>query len=219
MEEACTRASEAGDIVELRLDCIENGDPATELESLFRKQSRPLILTFRPSEQGGHRVLSRSEREAFWKGDWSPSRTALADMESELLCAPDALAVDWSRVIVSHHDFSCVPEDLEELYERLAATPAEVVKIAVQANEITDCIRVFALLDRARNESRNLIAIAMGDAGVATRILGPARGSFLTYGSLEDESATAPGQVNARQLRSLYHIDDINDETMICGLV
>src|SRR6185503_13696997 len=54
---------------------------------------------------------------------------------------------------------------------------------------------------------------------IVTRILGPSRGSFLTYGALDDDSATAPGQVNARKLRSLYNIDAINDETMICGLV
>jgi len=59
----------------------------------------------------------------------------------------------------------------------------------------------------------------MGNAGVATRILGPSRGSFLTYGSLEDGTATAPGQVTARQLRSVYRIDEINNETMICGLI
>jgi len=216
MEEACARASEVGDIVELRLDCVESGDLIAELGSLIRKQSRLLILTFRPSEQGGHRVLSRQQREAFWKGDWSSSRTALADMESDLPINQDR---DWSRVIISHHDFKGVPDDLEKIYERLAATPAHVVKIAVQANDITDCIRVFNLMDRARNEQRNLIAIAMGNAGVATRILGPSRGSYLTYGSLEDETATAPGQVTARQLRSVYHIDDINDETMVCGLI
>ena len=222
MEEACARASELADVIELRLDCIDGVDCIDGksalipgLQSLVLSQATPIILTFRPAEQGGHRVLSRSQREAFWKGDWSPSRTALADMESDLVVE----GVDWSRVILSHHDFTGVPEDLEEIYERLAATPAHVVKIAVQANEITDCLRIFGLLDRAQKEKRNLIAIAMGDAGVATRILGPARGSFLTYGSLEDESATAPGQVNARQLGSVYRIDDINDETMICGLV
>lgn len=213
MEEACARASEVADVIELRLDCLEAEDLVMGLESLIRKQSCLLILTFRPFEQGGHRVLSRPEREAFWNRDWNPDLKALFDIESDL--AVD----DWVRVIVSHHDFSGVPEDLEQIYERLAATPAHVVKIAVQTKNITDCIRVFRLLDRARSEQRNLIAIAMGDAGVATRILGPARGSFLTYGSLEDESATAPGQVNARQLRSVYRIDDINDETMICGLI
>ena len=89
----------------------------------------------------------------------------------------------------------------------------------MQANDILDCLPVFQLLDRARSEGREIIAIAMGNAGIATRVLGPSRGSFLTYGALDDESATAPGQVNARKLRSLYHIDTIDDETMICGLV
>jgi len=226
LDEACAHASALGDIVELRLDCVEAGDWtswATQLERLIRDQARPLILTFRPSEQGGHRVLSRAEREAFWKRDWDASRTALADIESDLVCDVQSQvydgSLDRSRLIVSHHDFSGVPEDLEQIYQRLGTTLAHVVKIAVQANDITDCIPVFRLLDRARSENRNLIAIAMGDAGVATRILGPARGSFLTYGSLEDESATAPGQVNARQLRSVYHIDNIDNETMICGLV
>jgi len=223
LEQACERASAFADIIELRLDCLEDNDWATQLESLIRKQSRPLILTFRPSEQGGHRVLSRAEREAFWKRDWSSSPTALTDIESDLVC--DAASqtfggsFEWSRVIASHHDFSRVPADLEHIYERLAATPAHVVKIAVSANDITDCIRIFHLLERARREQRNLIAIAMGNAGVATRILGPSRGAFLTYASLEETSATAPGQVNAQQLRSVYRMDQIDEETTICGLV
>jgi 3-dehydroquinate dehydratase/shikimate dehydrogenase len=138
------------------------------------------------------------------------------DIEGDLV---HDLNPEWSRVIVSHHDFSGVPNDLHQIYERLAQTPAAVIKIAVQANNILDCLPVFQLLDRARSEGREIIAIAMGNAGVATRVLGPSRGSFLTYGALDDDSATAPGQVNARKLRSLYHIDTIDHETMICGLV
>ena len=216
MEEACARARELGDIVELRLDCVESGDLISELGSLIRKQSCLLILTFRPSEQGGHRVLSRAEREAFWNKDRDSLLRVLFDIESDLVVDD---TFDWGRTIVSHHDFAGVPNNLEQIYERLAATPAHVVKIAVQAKDATDCLPVFNLLERAKKENRNLIAIAMGNAGVATRILGPSRGSFLTYASLEDESATAPGQLTARQLRSVYHIDDIDSETMICGLI
>jgi 3-dehydroquinate dehydratase/shikimate dehydrogenase len=215
VEQACERASEFADIVELRLDCVDEQE-LPKLGEFLAGVSEPVILTFRPSEQGGYRISSRAEREAFWKGVWDATRTALADIESDLVRNP---WFDWSRVIVSHHDFNGVPDDLEKIYERLAATPAHVVKIAVSANEIIDCIRIFHLLERARREKRNLIAIAMGNAGIATRILGPSRGAFLTYASLEDTSATAPGQVNARQLRSVYRIDEINEETMICGLV
>ena len=212
LEQVCERARDFADVVELRLDCLESADLVVELQQLLARLSSPLILTLRPSEQGGFRALSRAQREAFWKCHWD----AFCDVEEDLVAA---ISVDAARVIVSHHDFSGVPDDLERIYERLAATPAHVVKIAVQANDITDCLRIFHLLDRARREQRELIAIAMGNAGIATRILGPARGSYLTYGSLEDKSATAAGQVNARQLRSVYRIDEIDDETMICGLV
>ncbi len=212
---ACERAIEWADIVELRLDCLKPQDLSAVVSNLS-SVSRPVILTFRPSEQGGCRDLTREDRLAFWKTQAARGDTIWWDVEGDLA---HEVSPDWSRTIVSHHDFSGVPSDLEKIYERLAQPSARVIKIAVQANEIVDCIPLFQLIDRARGEGREVIAVAMGNAGIATRVLGPSRGAFLTYGSLDEDSATAPGQVNARKLRSLYNIDAINEETMICGLV
>lgn len=206
---ACERASEWADVIELRLDCLSTlGD----LQPVLQRVSRPVILTLRPAEQGGQRELDRETRQSFWT---TAPRTDWRDLEADLA----TLEHDWRRVIISHHDFAGVPADLTQIYERLAATPAAVIKIAVQANEIVDCLPVFHLLDRARSEGREMIAIAMGNAGLATRILGPSRGAFLTYAALQDEKATAPGQITAQKLRTLYHVDKIDRETMICGLV
>lgn len=212
---AYERAAEWADVVELRLDCLEPQDVSAAVSELSSFPC-PVILTFRPSEQGGYRDLSREDRLAFWQRQAVRGDAVWWDVEGDLV---HELSPDWSRTIVSHHDFSGVPSDVEKIYERLAQTPARVIKIAVQANEIVDCMPVFRLIDRAHGEGREVIAIAMGNAGLATRILGPSRGGFLTYGSLDEDSATAPGQVNARKLRSLYNIDAIDDETMICGLV
>ena len=206
----CERATEWADFIELRLDCL---DETLEKLSEF---DRPVILTFRPSEQGGHRDLTLEERQCFWNSTAPHGETIWWDVEGDLV---HDLNPDWSRVIVSHHDFNGVPKDLEQIYERLASSPAAVIKISVQANDILDCLPIFQLLDRARSEGREVIAIAMANAGIATRVLGPSRGSFLTYGALDDQNATAPGQINVRQLRSLYHVDTIDHETMICGLV
>jgi 3-dehydroquinate dehydratase/shikimate dehydrogenase len=101
----------------------------------------------------------------------------------------------------------------------MAATPAGIIKIAVQAQDAPDCLTIFKLLNQAQGESRQLIAVAMGQAGVLTRILGPSRGSFLTYGSLSDESGTAPGQLTAVDLRDVYRIDRIDRETQIFGVI
>src|SRR5438552_8292434 len=101
----------------------------------------------------------------------------------------------------------------------MSATPARIIKIAVQANDAMDCIPIFHLLERAQRDDREMIAIAMGPAGIMSRVLGPSRGSFLTYGSLEDESATAPGQLTAREMREVYRIDRIDRETEIFGII
>ena len=181
LKTVCERAVEWADVVELRLDCLEPEDLSDAVAHAI-SISRPVILTFRPSEQGGYSDLSVAVREDFWKTHAPRAEAIWWDVEVDL---EERLSPDWSRTIFSHHDFSGVPTDLEQIYKRLAQTAAAVIKIAVQANEIVDCIPVFELLDRARSEGREIIAIAMGDAGIATRILGPSRGAFLTYGSLD----------------------------------
>lgn len=212
LRSACGRAAEWADVIELRLDCLEH---TPDLSSVLQHISHPVVLTFRPSQQGGYRDLNLDDRKTFWSS--APRGESIWwDVEGDLA---EELSPDWSRVIVSHHDFSGVPANLTSIYEQLAATPAAVIKIAVQANDVVDCLPVFELLERAGREGRKVIAIAMGDAGLATRILGPSRGSFITYGALADESATAPGQITAPKLRSLYHLDKIDSETIICGLI
>jgi 3-dehydroquinate dehydratase/shikimate dehydrogenase len=200
---------QSGNLIELRLDCLEDLEYSVDFPV-------PVILTFRPSEQGGRRDLSREARLAFWNTQAARGDSVWWDLEADLL---SEVSPDWSRTIVSHHDFSGVSTDLDKIYERLSQTPARVLKIAVQANEIVDCIPVFRLLERARKESREVIAIAMGNAGIATRVLGPSRGSFLTYATPADGNATAPGQISALSLRSLYRIDEIDEETIICGVI
>jgi 3-dehydroquinate dehydratase / shikimate dehydrogenase len=222
---AAQKAMSCADIVELRLDALERGEiqkGASQLSEIIHSFERPLILTYRPSEQGGYSELSRKDRLAFWK-NYFPSEAPFFDVEADLFdelvnLDPD-IQPDWSRVICSLHDFQGVPENLDEQYEQMAFTPARILKLAVQAREITDCIPVFQLMERARREGRQIIAIAMDAAGLITRILGPSRGCFLTYASTEPHGGTAPGQLLATNLRSLYRIDHIDTETMITGLV
>jgi len=222
MRDAIARAAEVADIIELRLDCLADLDAASQIIDQARSLGRPLIVTLRCAEQGGHSSIDYDSRRRFWSALKPHATDRFFDLEYDLvqdLSAGEEFQGDWRQVICSHHDFQGVPPDLERIYEAMAATPAGIVKIAVQANEASDCLPVFKLLERARREGRELIAIAMGAAGVMTRVLGPSRGSFLTYGSLDDESATAPGQLTARQLRDVYHIDRIDQETEVVGLV
>jgi 3-dehydroquinate dehydratase / shikimate dehydrogenase len=101
----------------------------------------------------------------------------------------------------------------------MTRTRATVFKIAVQVDDAIDCLPIFKLLERGERDGRKLIAIAMGTAGIFSRVLGPSRGSFLTYGSVDEETATAPGQLTACELREVYRIDNIDRQTQIMGLI
>ena len=222
---AIARAAEVADIVEFRLDCLPEAElesASGELSSLVGAARVPIVLTLRSAEQRGRISLSLDQRAQFWSLLRPDSENCWKDFELDLVQEYQRRAnerVDWSNAICSHHDFVGVPSDLEQIYERMAATPARILKIAVQADDATDCLPVFRLLERAQREGREMIAIAMGAAGIMTRILGPSRGSFLTYGSLDDESATAPGQLTARVLREVYRIDRIDRQTAIIGII
>src|SRR3990172_12174926 len=187
---AVDRAASVGDFIELRLDCLAPSELDGNLDSIERllASGGHFVITFRPTEQGGLRELDVSSRVRFWLLN-SHSKAEFLDLELDL-CTNPALfnwseLPDWKRVICSHHDFVRVPHDLQDIYQQMTATPAHVLKIAVRADDVVDCLPLFSLLERARSEGREMIAIAMGNAGLLTRILGPTRGAFLTYGALD----------------------------------
>jgi 3-dehydroquinate dehydratase/shikimate dehydrogenase len=222
LESALDRAVLDADIIELRLDCLE----AAELESVTQKlpeiiktSTRPIIVTLRPKEQGGYRELTLETRLDFWKSG-AAGNAGYVDVEYELVRDGYFKPSDSQpKVICSHHDFTRVPNNLDHIYKELSDSSVGVVKIAVQAQDVVDCLPIFRLIERAQSENREIIAIAMGESGVATRILGPSRGSLLTYGALAEGAGTASGQVTARELREIYRINRITRSTQIIGLV
>ncbi|HYW71516.1 MAG TPA: shikimate dehydrogenase [Pyrinomonadaceae bacterium] len=220
---ALDAAAAVADLVEVRADCLTIVD-SMQLLRLFNAIKRPLIVTLRSSEEGGRNPHDLESRRRFWKDLSGLAAENFIDLELDLVdefSGADAgtLPVEWRRVICSHHDFDRVPDNLDQIFDRMAATPAGVIKIAVTARDAIDCLPVFGLLDRAQRDGRQLLAIAMGQAGLMTRILGPARGAFLTYGSISEGRGTAPGQVTMAELQELYRIDRIDRETRIFGII
>jgi 3-dehydroquinate dehydratase/shikimate dehydrogenase len=223
LEQAIIQTQPIADIIEIRLDCLDpfqSGKSFAKLAHLFRNSSKPEILTYRPSQQGGQRELDLEARLSFWAN--CPDIKGFLDIEFDLVRSTifDSEGnPDWSRVICSYHDFAGVPADLDQLYTNMAKTPARILKIAVQADDAVDCLGMFRLLERASREGREIIPIAMGAAGIATRILGPSRGAFLTYAAVDEKTATAPGQITARELRETYRIEKLNRRSEIFGLI
>jgi 3-dehydroquinate dehydratase/shikimate dehydrogenase len=217
---AMQRAADVADLIELRLDYLRDFefDRPDELSALLDDKPLPVIVTCRAVDEGGQQKIAEATRlrllaEALRRG------ADYCDIEAAHYNEAAAALLDASRLIVSYHNFSETPVDLATVYECLIRLPAAIHKITVRANDIADSLEVFRLLDRAAAEQRPLIAIAMQEAGMITRILGPSRGSFLTFGSLTRGHESAPGQCTCDELRHLYGVHRLSRDTQVVGII
>ncbi|MCD7898273.1 MAG: type I 3-dehydroquinate dehydratase [Planctomycetaceae bacterium] len=203
-------SSEPADLYELRLDILE--EPAM-VEEIIAACDRPVMATCRSVNEGGgfrggyarrRDILRRSIQAGVEYVDCEAS-----DMESLRGFGP-------SKLVISMHDFSGTPSDLDYRISALTATKADWVKFAVTAHRPADNLRVFEAMTRC---PKPVIGIAMGEMGLVSRVLGQRFGSRLTFASLDSGRESAPGQITARQLSGLYRYYHINHDTELYGVL
>jgi len=120
-------------------------------------------------------------------------------------------------LIISTHDFSGPPGDLgRRLLGMQSHESASVVKVAFHARTLRDNLEVFDLL---RDRQRPMIALAMGEYGLMSRVLAPKFGAFLTFAALRPAETTAPGQPTVAELIELYRFSEIRPSTRVYGIV
>jgi 3-dehydroquinate dehydratase / shikimate dehydrogenase len=218
--EAIRQAATVADFVEIRLDCLRDFDftNAENLRPLVENKPLTTIITCRAVSEGGRQYVETGARLRLLV-EGARAWADYCDIEAACYAEAAKLAPDFSRLIVSYHNFIETPSNLDAVYERISRLPAAIHKIATRANSITDSLAIFRLLERAAKDGEKLIAVAMQEAGLITRILGPSFGSFLTYGSLAEGRESAPGQVSCEELRSIYRVHKITRATKIAGVI
>ncbi len=121
-----------------------------------------------------------------------------------------------AQLLVSWHHFETTPP-LDPVLRRMRKVPADVYKIVSTARKPTDVGRVLAA---SRLSPRiPLVTLAMGEMGFPSRVISPGLGSVFTYAAPAHAHGTASGQVNARQMRSLYRIDKFTKDGQIYGVI
>ena len=219
-QSAIRHAAGFGDLFELRLDYLRDFDftKPEALGPLLEGKRLPVIITCRSVEEGGKQHVDHEVRLRLLV-EGAKRFAGYCDIEAAHYAKAASLSPDLSRLIVSYHNFEETPADLDVIYDRVTLLPAAVHKIVTQANSINDSLAVFRLLDRARTDGKNLIALAMGEPGIVTRVLGPSRGCFLAYGSLGPGRESAAGQVTCDELIKLYRVRQVSNDTAVTGII
>ena len=233
--EELTEARHVGaDVAELRLDYLAGFDADRDLAALISGSPLPVIVTFRPTWEGGNYGGPEEPRLAAL---WRAVQLGAADVDVELKAASQFFAstpqrlersATSTKVILSSHNYVETPslEELRSIHRLAVKAGADIVKIATMCQCITDVHRLVALL--AEERTRPTIALGMGEAGQVrsrfrpcaqiphvtsnlaplqvSRILAPKFGSFLTFGALKAGKESAPGQTTMQQLVHTFRL-------------
>ena len=122
-----------------------------------------------------------------------------------------------ASIVLSFHDFRGTKK-LEETLEKMVAYPADYYKVVSTATTLSDNVTMIKFLAR-EGDRYSLVGMCMGEQGIISRVLGVRAGSQFTFASTSAGQETAPGQVTAQELRSVYRIDQVDVATRVYGVV
>lgn len=194
------------ELVELRLDGVADLDVAGALEG----RRLPVIVTCRPVHQGGRYDGDETVRVALLEQAW--------DLGAEWVDVEDGAAdafvarVHGRRIVRSYHDFAGLPADAADRLRRLLDSGAEAVKLAFMAGGLGDVVTARALAKAAGGRG---VILAMGPAGLPSRLLAGLIGSRWTYAG----DGVAPGQVPLARMRDEFDVPRVTAATAIYGVL
>ena len=203
-------AKQGARLIELRLDFLKK---APDFKRLLETKPCPMIATVRRPVDGGKWDGSEDARKILLRQaiaggfDWVDLETDVADSIPRF---------GKVRRIVSYHNFREMPADLEKIHQRMCAQDADVVKIAVRAQQPADNLRVLALM---RKPAKPTIAFCMFDMGFPSRILQAKFGAPFTYAAFNKERMSAAGVPSFTEVIRVYRYLDLDTNTRVFGVI
>lgn len=215
--EQITHVLPFADMIELRLDLFESID-IEALRALMERFEIPIIFTLRSLRQGGSYPHSEKKRLENIQ-QIATLNPHFLDIEFDDV--PEKFITDLTyafpsiKLILSYHNFNEIPKDLDALLASMQTIPAYWYKLAVYADNAVKAIQ-FLLWGA---DKPNTITVCMGKEAQFTRILAPIFNIPLTYAALDEDHATAPGQLSAKELVERYNYKSITPNTRIYALI
>jgi 3-dehydroquinate dehydratase / shikimate dehydrogenase len=208
LDEVFSTDLSGADCVEVRLDYLEN--PRDSVTTRWDRLPIPVIATCRGNERGGQFEGSIDEEIRILQYAIE-NGARFVDIDYRFV-----KSIPAEYVIASFHDFEGTPSDLVSLMDRVCASPSQIAKVATMVTSWDDNRRLLDLLSRPW--PKPVIVAGMGEIGQITRVIGPARGSMLTYAGLKP-NASAPGQVTLREMTDVYRFRRVGRSTNLLGIV
>ncbi len=219
--EHARREIEAGEtFLEFRLDYLPRPETGAEAIGQFLRDYPEATILATCRRHQNHGKFNGSVEQQFEILNLAVGFGAQA-VDVEIETAETALVKtaelrERTHVIVSYHNYENTPQ-METIMRRMTKVPADAYKVVTTARKPSDTGRVLAA-GKAGGRCP-MIVLAMGELGFPSRVLSPAFGGMFTYAAPITTEGTAAGQVSAKLLRHLYHVDKLSKSTKIYGVI
>src|ERR1700722_8657039 len=207
--------------LEFRLDYISKpGLAIPKIKHFFEMHpGTTVIATCRRVASGGKfRGSIASQLDILSKAAAAGCQLVDVELQTAQKCKPEQLQKLRSRaaLILSFHDFRGTKKP-DETLEKMRPFPADFYKVVSTATTLSDNVLMMQFLGREADK-QPLIGICMGEQGLISRIVAVRAGSVFTFASTGPGEETAPGQVTAQELRSVYRIETVDAATRVYGV-
>ncbi len=207
LEEAVKRGNS---FLEVRLDFLAK---AVDFKRMLPHKKCPWVATLRRPQDGGRWPGKEDDRQAVLRQaivsgfDWVDLETDIADKIRRFGAV---------KRIISYHNMTETPANLDEIYERMLAQDGDVYKIAVMANTAADIERILKI---QKSAPKPTVAFGMGEIGIPTRYTSLKFGAPWIYAAFNKERGIAPGLPSVDDFKTTYPVRSINSETEIFGVI
>jgi 3-dehydroquinate dehydratase type I len=197
-----SKVIEQVDLFELRIDCI-----GKHWIEIVPQLCKPWIATNRPQNEGGYwrgNEMMR-QKELFKAIDFGASIIDI-ELHTPGLCRIVEAIKKGADCLISYHNYELTPpiDELTTIFNKQLVAGADICKIVTRARFFEDNLTILKLIKGSR--SHRLIAFAMGQEGLLSRVLCPLIGGEFTYATLTAEQASAEGQPIITELKALYDL-------------
>ena len=208
LQEAVKRGAK---FIELRLDFLAK---AVDFKRLTPLKQCPWVATLRRPSDGGRYSGTEQERMMILRQAIVSGAFEWVDLETDV--AGTIPRFGPVKRIVSYHNTTETPANLEDIYATMLGQDADVYKLAVTAHTTDDVARVMQL---QRSAPKPTVAFCMGDLGQPTRFLSLKFGAPWIYAAFNKERGIAPGLPSLDEFRTTYPVKAINADTKVYGVV
>ncbi|GJF48391.1 type I 3-dehydroquinate dehydratase [Staphylococcus argenteus] len=213
LQKQINKRSDAIDIIELRIDQLENISVDDVSKLVIKLKTLPkinkVLVTYRTTKQGGSGEITSESYMNLLSSLANVKEIDMVDIEWEKEIEIERfqqvikkLQGQDKEVIISHHNFDETPslDELQFIYFKMQKFNPEYVKLAVMPHNKNDVLNLLqAMVTFSDTMNCKVVGISMSKLGLISRTSQGIFGGALTYGCIGEPQA--PGQVDVVDLK------------------